>query len=50
MTVSNDDAILQKMLSTMETLRLDQLRLAEQVSYKEIKKKGRLYLYCVHTV
>lgn len=31
MTISNDEAILQKMLSTMETLRTDQLRLAEQV-------------------
>ncbi|KAI9341849.1 GTP cyclohydrolase N terminal-domain-containing protein [Pilaira anomala] len=30
MTIANDDAILEKMLSTMETLRLDQLRLAEQ--------------------
>lgn len=30
MTISNDEAILQKMLSTMETLRADQLRLAEQ--------------------
>lgn len=40
MTVSQDEAILQKMLSTMETLRLDQLRLAEQVSYKEGGKLG----------
>lgn len=31
MTISNDETILQKMLSTMETLRQDQLRLAEQV-------------------
>lgn len=30
MTISNDEVILQKMLSTMETLRADQLRLAEQ--------------------
>ncbi|KAG2198198.1 hypothetical protein INT47_000399 [Mucor saturninus] len=30
MTISNDEAILQKMLATMETLRLDQLRLADQ--------------------
>ncbi|CEP10100.1 hypothetical protein [Parasitella parasitica] len=30
MTISNDDATLQKMLSTMEILRADQLRLAEQ--------------------
>ncbi|KAI8647735.1 GTP cyclohydrolase N terminal-domain-containing protein [Parasitella parasitica] len=30
MTISNDDPILQKMLSTMEILRADQLRLAEQ--------------------
>lgn len=34
MTIANDDAILEKMLSTMETLRLDQLRLAEQVKKK----------------
>ncbi|KAI8052784.1 GTP cyclohydrolase N terminal-domain-containing protein [Thamnidium elegans] len=30
MTISNDEVIMQKMLSTMETLRQDQLRLAEQ--------------------
>lgn len=40
MTIANDDAILEKMLSTMETLRLDQLRLAEQV-----KKKSYLFYY-----
>jgi hypothetical protein len=34
MTITNDEAILQKMLTTMETLRLDQLRLADQVSLK----------------
>jgi hypothetical protein len=33
MTISNDEATLQKMLSTMETLRADQLRLAEQVKH-----------------
>lgn len=31
MTISSDEPILQKMLSTMETLRADQLRLAEQM-------------------
>lgn len=31
MTVSNEEAMLQKMLSTMEVLRADQLRLAEKV-------------------
>jgi hypothetical protein len=40
MTISNDDAILQRMLSTMETLRADQLRLAEQVSTSK-----RLFFY-----
>lgn len=34
MTITNDEAILQKMLTTMETLRLDQLRLADQVGLK----------------
>lgn len=33
MTITNDEAILQKMLSSMETLRADQLRLVEQVKY-----------------
>lgn len=37
MTVNEDDPILKRMLQTIETLRVEQLRLTEQVS---CKRKG----------